>query len=140
MIAMDTTATTIDKAPDALEELHRDCFACGICNHSGMNLHFDVGPDGVATVVWLPDPITDNMALYVPGYPSSSDAPTRAESKRRITFTSKPESFLSTRSSAGRIWPPRRRSGWTTVAALRSLTPQHMGFCHCTGATAIHRL
>lgn len=32
MITMDTTATTTEKAPDALEELHRDCFACGICN------------------------------------------------------------------------------------------------------------
>ena len=49
---MDTTAATADK--DALEELHRDCFACGVCNHSGLNLHFEVGADGVATAAWQP--------------------------------------------------------------------------------------
>lgn len=56
MITMDTTAGTTEKTQDALEELHRDCFACGVCNHSGLNLHFDVGADGVATAVWLPSP------------------------------------------------------------------------------------
>ncbi len=50
---MDTTATT---DPGALEGLHRDCFACGIGNHGGLNLHFDVGTDGVATAVWKPSP------------------------------------------------------------------------------------
>ncbi|MEI6034357.1 MAG: PaaI family thioesterase [Verrucomicrobiae bacterium] len=54
MATMDTIAGTIKKAPDALAELHRDCFACGVCNHSGLNLHFDVGADGVATAVWQP--------------------------------------------------------------------------------------
>lgn len=49
---MDTTAATTEK--DALEKLHRDCFACGVCNHSGLNLHFDVGADGVATAAWQP--------------------------------------------------------------------------------------
>jgi len=27
-----------------------------------------------------------------------------------------------------------------TVAALRSLAPKRMGFCHCTGASALHRI
>ena len=54
MITMDTTATTTE--PQTLEDLHRDCFACGVCNHSGLNLHFDVGGDGVATAVWQPSP------------------------------------------------------------------------------------
>jgi len=53
MSTMDTTATTTEKPPGDLEELHRDCFACGV-NHSGLNLHFDVGADGVATAVWRP--------------------------------------------------------------------------------------
>jgi len=50
---MDTTAAIITEK-DALENLHRECFACGVCNHSGLNLHFDVGADGVATAVWQP--------------------------------------------------------------------------------------
>ncbi len=54
MDTMDTTAATTEK--NALKELHRDCFACGVRNHSGLNLHFDVGADGVATAVWLPSP------------------------------------------------------------------------------------
>ena len=56
MITMDMTATSNEKAPGDLEELHRDCFACGFCNHSGLNLHFDVGADGVAMAVWQPSP------------------------------------------------------------------------------------
>jgi len=51
---MNTTAANTEKAPGALEELHRDCFACGVCNNSGLNLHFDVGADGVAMAVWQP--------------------------------------------------------------------------------------
>jgi len=27
-----------------------------------------------------------------------------------------------------------------TLEALRSLAPQRMGFCHCTGANAVHRI
>jgi len=44
------------KAPGDLEELHRECFACGISNHNGLNLHFDVGADRVASAVWQPSP------------------------------------------------------------------------------------
>jgi len=51
---MATTAT--EAPPGAFEQLHRDCFACGVCNHGGLNLHFDVGPDGMATAVWQPSP------------------------------------------------------------------------------------
>jgi acyl-coenzyme A thioesterase PaaI-like protein len=56
MTIKDTTAATTDKMPADLESLHRDCFACGVCNRSGLNLHFDVGADGVATAVWQPSP------------------------------------------------------------------------------------
>ena len=48
--AMDTNATTIE----ALHHSHRDCFACGVGNHIGLNLHFEIGPDGTATAVWQP--------------------------------------------------------------------------------------
>lgn len=39
-----------------LEDLHSECFACGICNHAGLNLHFDVAPTGIATAIWKPSP------------------------------------------------------------------------------------
>jgi len=45
------TATT-----DPLEHLHDACFACGVANSIGLNLHFDVGNDGVASAVWRPSP------------------------------------------------------------------------------------
>jgi len=54
---MTTTGTTADTThPDALEDLHRDCFACGVCNRDGLNLHFHVGADGVAVADWPPSP------------------------------------------------------------------------------------
>jgi acyl-coenzyme A thioesterase PaaI-like protein len=51
-----TTATpvAIDSAGKELEDLHRQCFACGVCNAAGLNLHFEVGPDGIARAVWKP--------------------------------------------------------------------------------------
>jgi len=48
---MDTNATT--EVP-TLGDLHRDCFACGVCNGTGLNLHFEVGTDGVAAAGWQP--------------------------------------------------------------------------------------
>ena len=51
MITRDTIATT--EVP-SLEDLHCDCFACGICNGIGLQLHFDVGSDGIASAVWQP--------------------------------------------------------------------------------------
>lgn len=44
-----------------LDDLHRECFACGVCNATGLNLHFDVGEDGVARAVWVP---TDSFRSY----------------------------------------------------------------------------
>jgi len=50
---MDTNATTIEAMP-APHESHRDCFACGADNHIGLNLHFEIGSDGIASAVWQP--------------------------------------------------------------------------------------
>ncbi len=44
------------KSRPALKDLHRDCFACGICNPLGLQLHFHVGEDGIAAAVWMPTP------------------------------------------------------------------------------------
>ncbi len=50
---MDTNATITEAS---LLDSHRGCFACGICNTSGLHLHFDIGGDGIASAVWLPSP------------------------------------------------------------------------------------
>lgn len=41
---------------DPSQNLHRDCFACGICNPLGLRLHFQVREDGIAAAVWSPTP------------------------------------------------------------------------------------
>jgi acyl-coenzyme A thioesterase PaaI-like protein len=46
--------TVLGGAPGRLKDFHTGCFACGIGNHSGLNLHFDVGADGVAAASWQP--------------------------------------------------------------------------------------
>jgi acyl-coenzyme A thioesterase PaaI-like protein len=50
-ITMDTNVTT---EMATMEDSHRDCFACGVCNTAGLSLHFEIGSDGVATAVWQP--------------------------------------------------------------------------------------
>lgn len=50
-ITMDTHATT---ETATLEDSHRACFACGVCNNAGLSLHFEVGAAGVAAAVWQP--------------------------------------------------------------------------------------
>lgn len=50
---MDTNATTIEALPE-LRESHRACFACGVCNNSGLYLDFKIGTDGTASAVWQP--------------------------------------------------------------------------------------
>lgn len=37
-----------------LRDLHHECFACGAGNATGLNLHFEVGPDGIARASWEP--------------------------------------------------------------------------------------
>lgn len=51
---MTTAAMRAEAVMGSLGELHQDCFACGVCNHSGLHMEFDVGTDGVARAVWQP--------------------------------------------------------------------------------------
>jgi len=44
-------ATT--EAP-TLKDSHCDCFACGVGNGKGLNLHFNTDREGVASAIWLP--------------------------------------------------------------------------------------
>jgi acyl-coenzyme A thioesterase PaaI-like protein len=61
--AMDTHATTIE----TLSESHRDCFACGVRNHIGLNLHFEIGSDGIATAFWQPSSAYQSYANRLHG-------------------------------------------------------------------------
>ena len=51
--AMDTNAT-IETWSSA--ESHRACFACGVCNNGGLNLHFEIDSHGMAAAFWQPSP------------------------------------------------------------------------------------
>jgi uncharacterized protein (TIGR00369 family) len=51
--AMNTNATI---EVQALAESHRSCFACGVCNSGGLDVHFDIESDGVASAIWQPSP------------------------------------------------------------------------------------
>lgn len=52
----DTSSRHVDSATgrQALEDLHRECFACGVCNQGGLNLHFDIDDSGIARAMWQP--------------------------------------------------------------------------------------
>jgi 7,8-dihydropterin-6-yl-methyl-4-(beta-D-ribofuranosyl)aminobenzene 5'-phosphate synthase len=91
-----------------------------------------------------PDPIVDDMALYLP-----------SEAGLTVVFGCAHAGAVNTLTHilarTGPI-PVRRLMGGLhlasaspermdrTVGALRALTPHRTGFCHCTGARAIHRL
>lgn len=49
--AMDTNAATTEPS---LQDSHHDCFACGVCNSGGLNLHFEIDSNGMASAVWQP--------------------------------------------------------------------------------------
>jgi acyl-coenzyme A thioesterase PaaI-like protein len=42
------------KSTRALKDSHRDCFACGVCNSGGLNIHFEVDLCGRASADWQP--------------------------------------------------------------------------------------
>jgi 7,8-dihydropterin-6-yl-methyl-4-(beta-D-ribofuranosyl)aminobenzene 5'-phosphate synthase len=91
-----------------------------------------------------PDPIVDDMALYLP-----SDAGltvvfgcAHAGAVNTLTHILEQTGPMPVRWLVGGLHlasaSPERMD--RTVGALRALTPHRMGFCHCTGARAIHRL
>jgi acyl-coenzyme A thioesterase PaaI-like protein len=45
-----------DLETQGLTDSHRACFACGVCNNGGFNLHFDIDSDGMASATWQPSP------------------------------------------------------------------------------------
>jgi 7,8-dihydropterin-6-yl-methyl-4-(beta-D-ribofuranosyl)aminobenzene 5'-phosphate synthase len=91
-----------------------------------------------------PDPITDDMALYLPGDDSLSVifGCAHAGAINTLEHIFQQTGKLPVHTLIGGLHlaaaSPARMDH--TVAALRALSPQRMGFCHCTGVRAIHRL
>jgi len=102
------------------------------------------GPFFLDEELSIPDPMADDMAVYVPGAAGLSVIFGCAhaggintldhifqQTGRREVHTLIGGLHLAA-ASAGRMD--------RTVEALRALTPQRMGFCHCTGAAAVHQI
>ena len=49
-----TMPTNANIETQALTDSHRACFACGVCNSGGLNLHFEIDSNGMASAVWQP--------------------------------------------------------------------------------------
>lgn len=102
------------------------------------------GPFFLDEALEKPDPIADDMALYLPGPGGLSvifgcahaGAVNTLDHIIRHTGSMPCDTLIGglhlAAASAGRMD--------LTVTALRALAPRRMGFCHCTGARAIHRL
>jgi len=108
--------------------------------------HFeDVGgPFFLDEAMEKPDPIADDMSIYLP----ESDALTvifgcaHAGAINTLNHILQQTGKLQVNTLIGGLHlaaasPDRMER---TVAALQELAPQRMGFCHCTGAHAVHRL
>lgn len=102
------------------------------------------GPFFLDESLAIPDPIADDMALYLPGDDSLSVifGCAHAGAINTLEHIFRQTGSLQVHTLIGGLHlaaaSPVRMD--RTVAALRALTPQRMGFCHCTGARAIHRL
>jgi len=114
----------------------------GIPRRSGYE---DVGgPFFLDEELTVPDPIADDMALYLPGPDGLSVIFGCAHAGGVNTLD---HIFLQTGNSPVHTLigglhlaaaSPERMD--RTVAALHAFAPQRIGFCHCTGVPAIHRL
>jgi 7,8-dihydropterin-6-yl-methyl-4-(beta-D-ribofuranosyl)aminobenzene 5'-phosphate synthase len=102
------------------------------------------GPFFLDQALQVPDPLLDDMAVYLPGSHEVSVVFGCAHAGSVNTLDHILQ-YLGPRSLGTMVGglhlaaaSPERME--RTVAALRSLAPRHMGFCHCTGAHALHRL
>jgi len=108
--------------------------------------HFeDVGgPFFLDEALRVPDPIRDDMALYLPDSNELSVifGCAHAGAINTLEHIFVHAGHLPVHTLIGGLHlaaaSPERMA--RTVTALRSLAPQHMRFCHCTGPRAIHRL
>jgi len=102
------------------------------------------GPFFLDEELTVPDPITDDMAIYLPGPAGLSVIFGCAHAGGINTLDhifrqtgNRPIHTLIGGLHLAAASPERMAR---TVAALRSLAPQSMGFCHCTGIAATVRL
>ena len=102
------------------------------------------GPFFLDEALEMPDPIADDMALYLPGPSGLSVIFGCAHAGAINTLEhilgqtgSMPCDTLVGGLHLAAASPMRMDR---TVAALQAIAPRRMGFCHCTGAHAIHRL
>lgn len=102
------------------------------------------GPFFLDDAMEIPDPITDDMALYLSGAAGLSVIFGCAHAGAINTLDhifkqtgKRPVDTLIGGLHLAAASPERMER---TVSALHELTPRRMGFGHCTGAHAIHRL
>ncbi len=92
----------------------------------------------------VPDPMDDDMAVFLPGSAGLSVifGCAHAGGINTLDHIFGQTGNLPVHTLIGGLHlaaaSPDRMN--RTVAAFRALTPQRMGFCHCTGAPAIHRI
>lgn len=102
------------------------------------------GPFFLDEELTLPDPIADDMALYLPEPDGLSVIFGCAHSGaiNTLEHIARHAGRLPVRTLVGGLHlasaSPERMD--RTVAWLRGLAPQRMGFCHCTGVQAMHRI
>ena len=102
------------------------------------------GPFFLDETLERPDPIADDMALYLPGPGGLSvifgcahaGAVNTLDHILRHTGSMPCDTLIGGLHLAAAS--PGRMD--RTFTALRALAPRRMGFCHCTGVRAIHRL
>jgi len=114
----------------------------GIPRRSGFE---DVGgPFFLDEKLTVPDPIADDMALYLPGADGLSVifGCAHAGCVNTLDHIIRQAGNTAVRTLIGGLHlaaaSPERMD--RTVEFLLSLMPQRLGFCHCTGAAAIHRI
>jgi 7,8-dihydropterin-6-yl-methyl-4-(beta-D-ribofuranosyl)aminobenzene 5'-phosphate synthase len=102
------------------------------------------GPFFLDKTLETPDPIADDMSLYLPG-PNRLSVVfgcAHAGSINTLEHIFKQTGNLPVDTLLGGLHlaaaSPERME--KTLATLRKLSPRRMGFCHCTGIHAIHRL
>lgn len=102
------------------------------------------GPFFLDEELTVPDPMADDMALYLPGTSGLSVifGCAHAGGINTLDQIFRQTGNLPVRSLIGGLHlaaaSPERMD--RTVASLRALAPLNMGFCHCTGGLALHRL
>ena len=110
-----------------------------------MNAFEDVGgPFFLDEALTVPDPIADDMALFVPGPEGLSVifGCAHAGGINTLEHIFRQTGRLPVRTLFGGLHLAAATSERMeyTVGLLREIAPQRIGFCHCTGAKAVHRI